>query len=209
HRHVARAAGHRRHERDGGRAAADHDHALALIVQFLVPVLRVHDLPAVAVHALELGQVAFVVAVVAAAHQHEARAHAHLLVSVFARCVHGPTGLRARPLEPHDSVLEANVLLDAVLGGRLAYVAEDRGPVRDRLGLTPRPEDVAQRVHIGIRADPGVPEEVPGAAHALARLEDRVALAGAARLKVTGGADARQAGAHYQHVDVLGQDVDL
>ena len=37
----------------------------------------------------------------------------------------------------------------------------------------------------------------------LARLEDRVALARAALLQVVGGADAGEAGADDQHVDVL------
>ena len=50
---------------------------------------------------------------------------------------------------------------------------------------------------------PGIAEEVPGAADRLARLEDRVALAGAALLQVVGGADAGEAGADDQHVDMF------
>ena len=46
HRHVPGGLGHRRHERHRGRAAADHDHPFARIVQVLGPLLRVHDLAA-------------------------------------------------------------------------------------------------------------------------------------------------------------------
>ena len=59
---------------------------------------------------------------------------------------------------------------------------------------------VAQRVHVGVGADAGIAEQVPGAADRLAAFEDGVALARAAVLQVPGGADARQAGADDQHV---------
>ena len=95
------------------------------------------------------------------------------------------------------------VAVDAALAGGVADVAQDRGAVGDRLRLGPRPEAVAERVHVGVGADPGVAEEVPGAADPLARLEDRVALAGTALLQVMGGADAREPGADDQHVDML------
>src|SRR2546429_6510026 len=44
------------------------------------------------------------------------------------------------------------------------------------------------------RADPGISEQVPGAANAPSRLEDRVALVRTTRLQVTCGTDAGQAG---------------
>ena len=50
------------------------------------------------------------------------------------------------------------------------------GPSAIDLAVVPRPERVAERVHVGVRADPRVAEQVPGAADRVARLEDRVAL---------------------------------
>jgi hypothetical protein len=47
---------------------------------------------------------------------------------------------------------------------RYPDVAQDGRPVGDRLALLPRAEGVAERVHVGIRADAGVAEQVPGAA---------------------------------------------
>ena len=51
--------------------------------------------------------------------------------------------------------------------------------VRDRLRRPPRLELVAEREHVGVRADPGIAEQVPGAAHRLARLEHREGAVGA------------------------------
>ena len=103
----------------------------------------------------------------------------------------------------HDAVIEPDVRLDPVLARGLAHVVEDRGAVGDRLGLAPRLERVAERVHVGVRADPRIAEQIPGAADALARLEDRVGLTGAILLEVMRGADAGQAGADDQDVNVL------
>ena len=86
----------------------------------------------------------------------------------------------------------------------VADVVEDRGPVGDRLALLPGPEVVAEREHVRVRADARIAEQVPGAADGVARLEDRVGLARALRLEVAGGADAGEAGADDQHVDVFG-----
>ena len=75
--------------------------------------------------------------------------------------------------------------------------------VGDRLVGRPRPEPVAERVHVGVRADARVAEQVPGPAEVVARLEDRVAPPGLRVLQVPGGADAGEAGADDQDVDVL------
>ena len=75
HRHVCGVLRHRRHERHGRGSAADHHHALAGVVESLGPVLRVHDLAAEALAALEVRRVALVVAVVAGAHEEEPARH--------------------------------------------------------------------------------------------------------------------------------------
>src|SRR5262249_55667942 len=81
---------------------------------------------------------------------------------------------------------------------------QDRRTVGDRLGVLPGPERVPQRVHIGIRADARIAEQVPGPADRFASLEDRVGLAGATALQMAGRSDPRQAGADDQNVEVLG-----
>ena len=204
HRHVRGVLRHRRHQGHRGRAAADHDHALAGVVEVLRPVLRVDDRAGEALFALELRREPFVVAVVAAARPEEVAGQPQPL-AVLALRLDRPARPLARPLGGDDAVAVADPPLDPVLARGLAHVGEDRGPVGDRLLRRPGLEAVAERVHVGVRADPRVAEEVPGAAEVLARLEDRVAAARAALLQVPGGADPREAGADDQHVEMFGR----
>src|SRR5262249_37743668 len=81
--------------------------------------------------------------------------------------------------------------------------AQNRGTVRDRLGLQPRPEPVAQREHVRVRTHPRVAEQVPGAADDIAGFEDRVGLARERRLDVLRGADPGQPRPADQDLDLL------
>ena len=118
--------------------------------------------------------------------------------------LHRPARLGRGPRRAHDALAVADVLVDAVLAGRLADVGEDRGPVGDRLCLVPRLERVAEREHVRVRADAGVAEQVPRAADApRAPRGSRSVLPGQSRLQVAGGADAGEAGADDQHVEVF------
>ena len=99
--------------------------------------------------------------------------------------------------------MKADFLLDAVLGRGLTHVVQDPRPVGDRLGLDPRLERITQREHVKVGADAGIAEQVPGAADAVAALENDVALAGALLLQVIARADAGQAGADDQDVEVF------
>ncbi len=120
--------------------------------------------------------------------------------------VRSASTVQRAPADDQDArrtrVAEADVPVDAVLGRRLAHVVQDRRAVGDRLGSAPRAEGVAERVHVRVRSDAGVAEQVPGAADGSARLEDGVARPRAARLQVAARADAGQPGAHDQHVEV-------
>src|SRR5207249_1793170 len=61
----------------------------------------------------------------------------------------------------------------------------------------------AQGVHVRVRADAGIAEEVPRPADVVARLEDGVRPIRTARLQMVAGADAGDPGADDQHVEVL------
>ncbi len=165
--------------------------------------LGVDDRAGEALGPLELRRVALVVAVVAGAGPEVAAGQLHRLTAAGAFGLDGPARVRRRPLGPHDLEAVADLPLDPVLARGLAHVVEDLVAVGDRLHVGPRLEAIAQRVHVGVRADPGVAEEVPGPAQVLARLEDRVALAGAALVEVVGGADPGDSGADDQHVEML------
>ena len=80
----------------------------------------------------------------------------------------------------------ANRFVYAVLGGRLADVVEDGGPVGHGLVVTPRAEAIAERVHVGVGADAWVTKQVPRAAHRLAPFEDDETLLRALYLQMAG-----------------------
>src|ERR1700728_2069524 len=96
---------------------------------------------------------------------------------------------------------ETDVLRDAALVPGLPEERRDGRTVGNRLGVRPRLEVVTQRVHVRIRADTGVAEQIPGAADGFPGLEDGVALCRTALLQMVRGADAGQAGADDEHVE--------
>src|SRR5215218_4332113 len=159
------------------------------------------DLPLEALGAGELRREALVVAVVAGAAVEEVAGQLDRLAPVLG--ANGPQRLRTRPLGRDDPVAEADFVLDPVLARRLADVVADLLAGGDRVFVAPRLERVPERVHVRVRADAGIAEEVPGAADRLAGLEDRVAPTGAVPPQVGAGADAGEAGADDQDVDVL------
>jgi hypothetical protein len=203
HGDVGGLGGQRRHQGDGGGAAPDHHHPLAGVVEVGGPRLWVHDPPAEAVHAREVGLVAAVVAVVAAAGEDEPRGDLDHLARVGALRGDVPASVVAAPVGRGDPVVEPDVLVDAALGGGVLDVAQDRLAVGDGLVAVPGAEGVAQRVHVGVGADAGVPEQVPGAPDGTACLEDGVGGPGALGLDVVAGADARQPRADDEDVEVL------
>ena len=153
--------------------------------------LGVDDLAGEALAAGEARAVAFVVAVVAGAAVQE--------VACEERAADGRTGDGAGILCETPRKFLARELARGV-----ADVAQYRRTVGHRLGLPPRPERVAKREHVRVRANAGVAEQVPGTPRRLSCLEDRERLLRAAPAQVTGRAHPRQAGADDQHVYVLG-----
>ena len=81
HRHVGGLPGQRRDQRHRRRAAADHDNALALVVDVLGPLLGVDDASLESFDAGEIGRVAVGVVEVAGAHVQEAAGVSHGLRS--------------------------------------------------------------------------------------------------------------------------------
>src|SRR5258708_5892425 len=100
-------------------------------------------------------------------------------------------------------MVEADLPVDAVVGGGLADVVQYPRPVRDRLGLGPWPERIAQREHVAVGADAGIAKQIPGAANGLAAFEDGKTLGGTFLLQMIARADAGQASANDQHVEMF------
>ncbi len=139
HRDVGRLVGQRRHERHRGRAAADHQHALAYVVKVLGPELRVHELALEALEIRPVRPVPLVVAVVAAAHVQEVAGDIGTALDRDR-----PARVGGRPRGARHAVAEAHPLVDPRLARGVAHVVEDRRAVGDRLRRRPRPEPVAR-----------------------------------------------------------------
>ncbi len=96
------------------------------------------------------------------------------------------------------------MLADAALVDDAVEIFEDRRAVGDRLFVPPRFEDETQRVHVAVRPDAGVAEQIPGAAQIGPPLDQREAAVGTMHLEMRGHADARKAGADDQNVLIHG-----
>src|SRR5207244_1007150 len=116
---------------------------------------------------------------------------------------HAPDGAGRGPVRSDDAVVEPDVAVDALLSSHVLDVPEYGAAVRDGLVARPGTELVAEREHVGVRADTWVAEQVPGATDGIAGLEDGVAGPGALGLHVVASADAGQPRAHNENVDVL------
>ena len=181
---------------------ADDDDALARVVEVVGPVLRVDHLAAEALLALEVRRVARVVVVVAAARPQEVGGHRRRVPPTSR---YRPRAVARVPVGRARRGGRSGVAVHAVLARRVAEVVEDRGAVGQGGVAAPRPEPVAERVHVGVGADARVAEQVPRPAAGLAPLEDGVRRRGQVLGEVGRGADAGQAGSDDQHVDVLGR----
>src|SRR4051812_19940110 len=166
-----------------------------------------HDPSAEIVAAREFRRVARFVFVISRAHEQEIAGEAHDFRSALAVAtalgLNGPARLVRGPRRPLDAVVEVNFLIDSVFGGGLAHIVQDPRPVGDRLWLGPWLERITQREHVAVGADAGIPEQVPGAANAVAALQERKALARTFLLQVISRADPGEPGADDQYVDML------
>ena len=164
--------------------------------------LRVDRLALEDVRAGEIGGVALVVVVIATAQEQEVAGQGAGR-AVGPGDLDGPGGVLCRPAGADDLAVELDVLVDPVVAGGVAHITQDRGAVGDGLGLGPRLEDVAQGIHVGVRPDAGVAEQIPGAADGRAPFQDRIGATRTVGLQVNGGADSRKARAHDQDVEMF------
>src|SRR6185295_1753812 len=146
----------------------------------------------------EVGRVSGVVRVVPGAEVEEPAAEPAASLDV-----QRPPRFRRGPARRDHAVVEPDLPVDAVRGGGLADVAEDRRAGGDALLVLRRAERVAQRGDVRVRAHARKAEQVPGAADGAAPLEDGEAPRRAPRLQAVRGADAGEARADHHHVEVL------
>ena len=200
---MRRRLGDHRNDRHRGRAAADHHHALAAIVEVFGPVLRMHDLACEFFHAGKVGRVAVGIVVIAGAAEQEIAGEANRLALLAALGLDRPQRIGGRPRRACHSVAKADLAVDAIGFRRFTNVAADRGAVGDRRIRQPWPKRIAEGEHVGIGADAGIAEQIPGAADGVAAFEDDERLARARRLQMIGGVDAGEPAADDDDIKML------
>src|SRR5690606_32627708 len=114
-----------------------------------------------------------------------------------------PARLGRGPARAFHATAKADVPIDPVIASGFLEISKNRGAVRNRLGIGPGPEGEAERIHVGIGTDAGISKQVPGAAHVVPRLEDRVASVRAFLLEMICSANAGNARADNQNVEML------
>src|SRR3954449_1004308 len=199
---MAGRLGQRRNHADRGRPATDHHDTLAGVVQRLGPELRVHDLAGEVLDARKLRRIGLVVVVVASAEEQEPAAVG--LGPAVLLGLHGP-GVGGRvPVGGDDARVEPDVLVDAILTGRLGQIRPDVLPVGDILRPGPRLVGKAQREDVAVGADAGIAEQVPSAADLFTPFQHRVGQPWILLVYAVCGADAGDTCADDQHVGVFG-----
>ncbi|MNR01964.1 hypothetical protein D3C85_1178000 [compost metagenome] len=159
------------------------------------------DLPTETLDALEGRSETLVVAIVAAGGEQPAAGEEAALAAGVILHQHLPAGALAAPVCRDHALAVADMPLDAMLGDGLAQVAHDGASVGDGLLVLPGLELVAEGVEVGVGADAGITEQVPGATQVVAGFQYLEAPGRLLALQVAGGADTGQAGADDQHIE--------
>src|SRR5215468_3519590 len=98
-------------------------------------------------------------------------------------------------------MFEANVRDYPILFRRLPHIGEDSRAVRDGPGPLPRFEVIAERMHVAVRPNARIPEQIPGAADGVPAFQRREGLARTTHLQVDGCANPRNTRANDDHIE--------
>ena len=202
HRDKRRAAGgQRRDDRRCGRSRADYHHLLVREIKVLRPELGVDNGARKALAARNLRIVGRIVVVVSGPQKQELAGHlAGSPRIVFERQC--PARDCAVPVGGKHLAAKPDIAADVAVIDDLVEIFQNRRTIGNRLFMGPRLELEAQRVHVRIRTDAGIAEQIPGSAQVGTPLDDRIAFAAAFLAQMHRHADTRDARADDQHIDV-------
>ncbi len=113
-----------------------------------------------------------------------------------------PPRFAVAPVRGQHLVAEADVLADIAFVDDAVEIVEDGGAVGDRFLVRPGFEIEAQRMHVAVRPDAGIAEEVPGSPQIVTAFDDRETVTGRLVLHMRRHADAGDARTHNQNVEI-------
>ena len=199
HGHMRGGLRHGRHQGDGGGATSHHHHPFASMVQPGRPKLRVNHLALEVLKTCKVGLVTLGKAVITTAQIQKLR----LLMDLSAIRQVGrdaPASINARPCGACHPVAIGDVLCHAGFLRGFLDVVQDGGPIGHGLLAAPRFEAVAQGVHVRVRANAGVAEQIPGTTQLVAGFPDAPGFVRALHLQMTRSTNARQTRTNDQDI---------
>ncbi|MNO95171.1 hypothetical protein D3C76_868050 [compost metagenome] len=117
--------------------------------------------------------------------------------------VERPLALLAGPVGPQDFQPVVNLLVHTELLGGIGDVLANGRSIGEHLQFVPGTELIAKTEHVRIRTNTRIAEQVPGSAQLLAPFQDGQFLVGKCTLYMARRADAGEAGANDQDVEML------
>ena len=172
------------------------------IVQVLRPILGMDQRPLEGFLLGEMGAVGSVVAIIAGAAMQEAALVLAFLAAGKPRRYKPSLGLAA-PFHANDPAAVSYPFVDAVFFCGVANVLQDIGAIGYRLAARKRLKAVSERVHVRVATDARIPKKIPCATRCLPALQDDHGLAGAIFPEPARSADAGQASADNDHVEIF------
>ena len=204
HGHLGRFFRHRRHQRNRRGTTANHHHFLAAVVQLFRPLLRVNNLALEVLFSGEVWPVTLVIVVVPSAIHHEPAGEFTAFAAGFMLCIECPLLLIAGPVSVIQFQAVLHFVVEAELPGRFSHVLTDISALGQYLLGVPGLEVKTEAGHVGVRADTGITEQIPGATHLFPSLDNGHALIGKLAGDVASGSDTGQSGTNDHDVVVLG-----
>src|SRR5690242_6214979 len=199
---MAALFGDRRNERRRRGAGADHDDFLAVGFQIIRPTLRMND-PALEIFCpLPSRGVALRMPIIALAHPQKAGGEGRGFTAVGLDRLDGPTVGLVRPTRRNNIVTVSNMLIEFVFGDHLAHVGPYLRSTRD-WRARPRLESIAERVKIAVGTDARIAVRKPRTAKALLGFENDEAGTRKLFRQMIRAANAGNAGADDQHIEML------
>ena len=162
-----------------------------------------NELAAVVLQVRPVGNIGFLVVVIALAHPQKCTGERQFCAIAEARGVHGPEVGIAGPVTAGDAVSVADMLVDAVILNDFAEVTEDFPGAGNRCA-DPGFETITEGIEIRIGTHTGILVRLPGTTEGVFLFKNKKALRRALLLEMVRRANPRYAGSDDQYVDMRG-----
>ena len=161
-------------------------------------------LPAKIFFAGEIGAIALIIIIITRRHEQEIGGIAMLFTAIFVPCDDRPARRIAGPICRQHPVAKFDFRRDAIFSRRFVHIVPNGRAIGDGFFVQPWFEPISQRMHVAVRPDAGIAEQIPSPAHIGALFQYRKILVRALHGQMRCGTNARQPRTHNQHIKIGG-----